>query len=215
MARLRIHRFLPIVAPVFACAFALVLVLVLAPAPTDACENAVLATEQAVATVKEAEKLLNEGDPAQARRKVKEALGGADEFDERIPSAKGLTNRAMRILSLADVRIDDRKGDARKAVLNNAIYYLSEFAKNNPNDAAKQTDYGEALAKTNPPKAKKILEDLASRDIVTTPYAYAALARLRAADGDDKGRDDAMGKCKKMAKVESICEPKKAKPSKS
>lgn len=210
MVRLQIHRILPAFAPI-AFAFALAF----EPAPTDACENAVLATETAVATVKEAEKLLNEGNPVEARRKVKEALGSADEFDERIPSAKGLTNRAMRILSLADVRIDDRKGNARKAVLNNAIYHLSEFAKNNPNDAAKQTDYGEALAKTNPAKAKKILEDLASRDILTTPYAYAALARLRAADGDDKGRDEAMGTCKKMAKVESICEPKKPKPNKS
>jgi hypothetical protein len=205
MARLRIHGIIPIVAVL--CAFA--------PVPANACGNVVLATDKAVATVKEAEKLLNDGNPAEARRKIEALMNGASGFDEQTPSAKGLANRANRIISLANVRIDDRKGEGRKVVLGGAVHFLSRIAKDSPNDAAKMTDLGEALAKTNPPKAKKILEDLAKRDVVTTPYAYAALARLRAADGDDEGRDEAVGKCKKMAKIESICELEKPKSGKS
>src|SRR5262245_6457497 len=61
----------------------------LAPALADACGNAVLATDKSIATVKEAEKILNEGDPAEARRRIEALMDGADEFDERTPSAKG------------------------------------------------------------------------------------------------------------------------------
>lgn len=205
MARRHIHGLIPIVAILAA----------LAPAPTDACENAILATDEAIAAVKAAEKLLNEGKPADALDKIYKTMGSADEFDEQTPSSKGLTKRAQRIKALADVRIDNRKGEYRKAALSNAVVYLSQIAKDSPKDPAKLSDLGEALAKTNPPKAKKILEDLASRDIITTPYAYAALARLRAADKDEKGRDEALAKCKQMAKVESICQLEKPKPGKS
>ncbi len=187
----------------------------LAPAHAHACENAVLATNEVIAGVKEAEKILNQGDPTQARSRIEALLGSADAFDERTPSAKGLTNRAMRIIHLANVRIDDRQGEFRKVLLTNAVEFLSSVVKDSPNDPAKKADLGEALAKTDPSKAKKILEDLATRDLVTTPYAYAALARLRAADGDEKGRDDAVAKCKQMAKVESICKLKQSKSGKS
>lgn len=198
MVRERFRGIIPLVAALWA----------LAPSPAGACGNSVLATDKTVAAVKEAEKILDDGDPAEARRRIEALMGDADEFDERTPSAKGLTNRARRIISLANVRIDDRQGERRKVLLANAVFVLSRLADASPNDAAKQADLAEALAKTNAGKAKKILEDLAKRDVVATPYAYAALARLRAANGDEKGRDEALGKCKQMAraeKVESIC----------
>lgn len=183
----------------------------LTPSRGDACENAVLATDESVAAVQEAEKILNGGDPVEARRRIRQLLGGADEFNERTPSAKGLTKRAKRILALADVRLDDLRSKHRKDFLSNAVWVLSRLADDSPGDAAKKADLAEALAKTNAGKAKKILEDLAKRDVVATPYAYAALARLRASDGDEKGRDEAMARCKQMAKpekVESICKLK-------
>jgi len=205
MIRRRIHGLIPLV----------VVLSALAPTLADACENAVLATDEVIAGVKEAEKILNQGNPVDARDRIEVLLAGKNQFDERTPSAKGLTDRAMRIISLANVRIDDRQGEFRKAILANAVSFLSWLVKESPNDPAKKADLGEALAKTDPPKAKKILEDLAKRDIVTTPYAYAALARLRAADGDVKGRDEALAKCKQMAKVESMCKLEQPKPSKS
>jgi hypothetical protein len=187
-------------------ALAALLAATLAPR-TDACMNEVLATDEAIAAVKEAEKVLDDGDPAKARKGVLKALGGASEFKESTPSSKGLTNRARRILSLAFVRLDpDGHGpEVRKTLLDQAVATLEKLAKASPNDAAKRTDLGEALAKTKPAEARKILEDLAKLDVVTTPYAYAALARLRAASGDTKGRDEAIARCKPMAKVGAIC----------
>jgi predicted Zn-dependent protease len=194
------------------------------PSRGDACPNAVLATDKTVAAVKEAEKILDDGDPAEALRRIRALLGqvrprnrrapakhicefisDADEFEAKTPSANGLTDRAHRIISLSNIRIDDCQGEKRAELLAQASSMLEEFAKARPNDAAKQADLGEALAKTRPREARKILEGLAKRDVVSTPYAYAALARLRAADGDEKGRDEALARCKPMAKVESIC----------
>jgi hypothetical protein len=109
-------------------------------------------------------------------------------------------------MALADVRIDDRQGEYRAALLAGAVMVLQRLAKASPNDAGKQTDLGEALAKTKPKQAKAILEDLAAHDVVATPYAYAALARLRAVDGDENGRDEALARCRPMAKIESICQ---------
>jgi hypothetical protein len=56
-----------------------------------------------------------------------------------------------------------------------------------------------------PSEAKAILEDLAQKDVLATPYAYAALAQLRDAAGDAAGRDEALAKCRTMAASKSIC----------
>jgi predicted Zn-dependent protease len=219
MMRQGLHRIILVVAAA--------ILSTLTPSPGDACENAVLATEKTVAAVKDAEKILNNGDPAEALRRLRALLGqqvrprkrrppakhicelelisDADAFAETTPSAKGLTRRAHRIISLSNIRIDDCRGKKRAKLLAQAVEALEEAAKASPNDAVKQADLGEALAKTKPSEAKKILEGLAKRDVVPTPYAYAALARLRAAGGDEKGRDEALARCKQMAKVESIC----------
>jgi hypothetical protein len=181
------------------------------PSRGDACPNAVLATDKTVAAVKEAEKLLDDGDPAEALRRIHDILGSFEVFQEDTPSAKGLTNRAHRIIALAQVRIDDRQGEYRAVLLAQAVSVLERFVKASPNDVAKQSDLGEALAKTKPGDARKILEELARRDLVTTAYAYAALARLRAAGGDEKGRDEALARCRLMAKIESICRPQQPK----
>ena len=196
------------------------------PSRSDACGNVVVATDKTVAAVKEAEKILNDGDPAEARRRISALFGhapernrrahakhicevdlisDADAFSEKTPSAKGLTDRARRIIFLSNIRLYDCQGESPAERLAQDVEMLEAFAKASPNDAAKQADLGEALAKTRPREARKILERLAKRDVVSTPYAYAALARLRAADGDEKGRDEALARCKPMAKVKSIC----------
>jgi hypothetical protein len=187
------------------------------PSRTDACMNAVLATDKVIAGVKEAEKILDEGNPAEARLRIRGLLRGADAFDEKTPSAKGVNSRVRRILALATLRLDpdnDRTPDERRGLLEGAVVWLEGLVKESPNDAAKQSDLGEGLAKTKPSEAAKLLEDLAQRDVVATPYAYAALARVRAARGDAKGRDEALARCRPMAKVASICQLEPAPASK-
>ena len=45
------------------------------PSRGDACVNAVLATDKTVSAVKEAEKILADGDPAEALRRIRALLG--------------------------------------------------------------------------------------------------------------------------------------------
>jgi hypothetical protein len=177
------------------------------PSPSDACGNAVLATDKVVAAVKEAEQILDDGDPADARARVDAILGQAEGFGDGTPVSRGLTRRVQRIRALASVRLDPdgHSGEHRKALLALAVGSLRWLLGDTPNDAAKLSDLGEALAKTSPADARKVLEDLARRDVVATPYAYAALAGLRAAAGDTAGRDEALARCRTMAKAAAIC----------
>lgn len=46
----------------------------LTPSRSDACGNAVLATDKTVAAVKEAEKILDDGDPVEARRRIQDLV---------------------------------------------------------------------------------------------------------------------------------------------
>jgi hypothetical protein len=175
------------------------------PSRGDACENAVLATDENVAAVKDAERLLDEGKPAAARKRLKKALGDLDEFKPDTPVNRALANRVRRIRALAIVRLD---ADGAQG----AADTLRRISKADSNNAAKQTDLAEALARVRPAVGRKLLEGLAQRDVLATPYAYAALARLRGETGDAPGRDGALAKCKLMAKVKSICklEPPKS-----
>ena len=178
-----------------------------APSRGDACGNAVLATEKIVAAVKDAEKMLDDGNPAEGRRLIVEALGDADEIEPDTALNRGLTDRARRIQALATIRLDadGARGEYRKARFAIAVGTLKMLSKADPDNVAKQTDLAEALVKTWPVEARKRLTSLAERDLLTTPYAYAALARLRAEGGDTRGRDEALARCKLMAKVETIC----------
>jgi predicted Zn-dependent protease len=174
--------------------------------------------------VKEAERILDDGNPREALGRVRALLAGkrsggppkarpcarvqqsdSDFFEEEKPTTKGLTRRAHRILALANLRLDACTGAERGEFIEDAVRTLQYFVEQAPNDAAKETDLGEALARTGAPNAKRILEDLAKRDVLATPYAYAALARLRARSGDKTGSEVALARCKTMAKVASIC----------
>ena len=55
-----------------------------------------------------------------------------------------------------------------------------------PNDPTVQADLGEALSKTEGGRAEglKILQGLAQKDLMGSPHAYAALAKLRSQSGD-------------------------------
>jgi predicted Zn-dependent protease len=108
---------------------------------------------------------------------------------------------------------DNAKPENRRVNLVWSTNILKGLAAIKAGDPASRTDYAEALAKINAAEAKTMLEDLARKDLLTTPYAYATLAALRASAGDAKGRDEALAKCATMAATKSICEPNKAKPS--
>src|SRR5262249_46508678 len=119
-----------------------------------------------------------------------------------------LLNRGLRIYALASVRLDGAVGPSDADRSKNVEWgteVLRALSAMKQADALSKTDYAEALAKTNGADAKTLLEDLAARDVLATPYAYAALAALRAAAGDAAGRDAALARCTTMAAKPSIC----------
>jgi hypothetical protein len=177
------------------------------PSRARACSNAVREIDWAVLSVQAAERALNDGDPYGARDQIPKMLSALDKQEQEHEDVSGLRDRASRIRALVDVRLDPvghARGE-RRETLAGAATTLARLADEHPNDAARLTDLGEALARTRPLAAKEILEDLAARDLMTTPYGYVTLARLRAADRDAKGRDEALARCLPMAKVASIC----------
>lgn len=52
------------------------------------------------------------------------------------------SHRTIRIIFLANVRIDDIQGELRKAIFADAINFLSSLVKDSPNDPAKKADLG-------------------------------------------------------------------------
>jgi hypothetical protein len=88
------------------------------------------------------------------------------------------------------------------------------------NDASLQADLGEALSKvaSSQQEALQVLTKLANEDLIGSPHAFAALAKLRLAAGDANGSAEAVKKCEAMSSSPSICQPKRpaapAQPSK-
>jgi hypothetical protein len=190
----------------------------------DACGNSVIfATDEHVRAVKRAESTLNDGSPAEAAALIQALKHKYFQIDRYTRPGAGngsqgflLANRALRVFSLACVRLGGAIGpwgpDQRRRNVEWATRILEDLTLIKPGDAASKTDYAEALAKTNASAAKPMLEELAAKDVLTTPYAYAVLAALRASSGDAAGRDEALARCKKMAAKASICEGPKPRP---
>lgn len=128
-----------------------------------------------------------------------------------------VSGRALRVLAMAAVRLDGAltvagamKGDTADERAQNlawAVTTLRALNTKRQNDPGLQTDLGEALAKSSKTQteAKKLLQELADKDLVASAHGYAALARLDAAAGDKAARDAAVKKCEGMTKTPGIC----------
>jgi hypothetical protein len=126
--------------------------------------------------------------------------------------ASPLETRALRILSLAVVRGEGTlrgvpgfagASEAERSTnLRWAVGTLRAIDATRPNDPAAQADLAESLATGAPGAAESlaILTDLASRDLVGSAHAYAALARLRAAKGETDASRDALSRCELMTR---------------
>ncbi len=137
-----------------------------------------------------------------------------------------IINRSMRVLALANARAggDFNKiaaefpeeiradfvgatAEQRQANLEWSVRALKALRKVKKNDATLDSEYAEALAQlpNKHAKAKKLLEKLADKDLLTSPEAYRALAVLRAEAGDEAGRGAALDHCRNMAKDGAMC----------
>ncbi len=160
----------------------------MAPRPTPAIE------------ISSAEKMLNEGQGYAVARKV---LASFPSIRSASAGRDPLETRAMRVFALAIVRSNTQvqSGWTRNADLAWAEQAMREIDAKRPNDPAVQADFGEVLAavpgKTE--EAAKLLSSLADSDLMGSPFAYAALARLRSVKGDSEGSALAMRRCETMA----------------
>lgn len=136
-----------------------------------------------------------------------------------------LVARAQRVLAVATARNNGAlpvskevpayaqgtwlgKSDAHRAAnLEWSIKTLSSLSEIKKDDPAIQTDLAEAMAKVESRRgeARKILERLAKKDLISTPEAYAVLAQLRSDAGDAKGEKLALKRCESMAKSAAVC----------
>jgi predicted Zn-dependent protease len=173
-----------------------------------------------VQEIARAEKALESGQNLVASQAV---LGSFPRIRNATAGANPLETRALRVFALAIVRSDGAADEKKagvpttgewlpKANLEWAAQSLREIDAKRPNDPTVQADLGEALAKlpANQTEAMKLLAGLAQKDLMGSPAAYAALAKLRSEKGDMAGAEAAVKRCEEMSKTPGICKPKSA-----
>jgi hypothetical protein len=172
-----------------------------------------------VQEIARAEKALESGQNLVAAQAI---LGSFPGIRNVTAGASPLETRALRVFSLAVVRSDGTVNEKKarvattngleftpKANLDWAVQSLREIDATRPNDPTVQADLGEALSKTDSGKAEslKILQSLAQKDLMGSPQAYAALAKLRTQSGDSAGAEAAIKRCEEMSKTPGVCKP--------
>lgn len=131
-----------------------------------------------------------------------------------------LETRALRVFALAVVRsngtVNERNAGSWSqnewtptANLEWAVQSLREIDAKRPNDPTVQADLGEALSKLprTQDESLKLLGGLAQKDLMGSPFAYAALAKIRGVKGDTAGQEAAIKRCEEMSKVPGVCKP--------
>lgn len=176
-----------------------------------------------VQEIARAEKALENGQNVVAAKAV---FGTFPNIRTATAGVNPLETRALRVLSLAIVRSggavsEKAAGVAQKvewmpnANLAWAAHAIREIDQSRPNDPSVQADLGEALAALpqSQGEALTILKTLADKDLMGSPYAYAALAKLKSSKGDSAGAEVALKRCEEMSRSPQICKP--AVPAKS
>lgn len=177
-----------------------------------------------VQEIARAEKALEGGQNLAAARAV---LGTFPRVRVATAGNNPLETRALRVFALAIVRsdgsVDEKKAGVRaqgewtkNANLEWAVQALREIDQKRPNDPSLRADLGEALAKLSQGEgeALEILGGLDKKDLMGSPHAYAALARLREKKGDAAGAEAAVKRCEEMSKTPGVCRPAPAQPAK-
>jgi hypothetical protein len=198
----------------WAMTFVLPVAVAAAPGAADACGTAVYREiDDNAALVSQAEQALSDGKPAKAAAKAVQAFPALKIIKA---GTLPLSDRALRILALANVRMDgalalgnfkNKTAADRTANLEWSIEALRGLNAKKVNNPSYQTDLGEALAKVpaHREEALKILGELADKDLLTSAEGYAALARIKAEKGDANARDAAVKRCEAMTKTPKVC----------
>lgn len=169
-----------------------------APAIATACMNAVqLEGNSAVQRIVKAEKELSEGKLNKAKRTL-----ATHRF--RFADA-GLRRRATLVLSAVEFR-----GAGASTTNFSVQQYISDLEralkkdKDNPVLLSRLAE-GYALDRKTSDKARLILNDLNTRDLMPDAYGFRTLAILQAADKDMKSAKIALAGCRNLTKRKDVC----------
>lgn len=119
----------------------------------------------------------------------------------------GSVNIAREVPDYAQGRWVGRTDADRAANLEWAVQVLRRVNEVKANDPSVESDLGEALSARSETReeGKALLEKLAQKDLIASPEAYAALARLREAAGDSEGTKLAVQRCEAMSNKPGLC----------
>jgi hypothetical protein len=185
----------------------------LGPKQASGCINGVeIRVDPRVELVAQAERDLREHRLADAGSLLVKAF-------PRVRDAKtaktNLGQRALRVAALVVLRSRGELGEDGKALVATArddrvawaVRQLRLRAIARVSEPAPATDLAEGLSYLPGygEEAKRILEVLAAQQTITSAEGWGALARLRAAAGDEKGREAAQSECKRMAFTQVAC----------
>ncbi|MBM4358425.1 MAG: hypothetical protein FJ096_09985 [Deltaproteobacteria bacterium] len=194
----------------------------------------VQAIDYRVQGIASAEKDLAEGRHLAAAGKVIRMIPHIRAYSKA--SSDLIVNRSLRVLAVASARsggdlsklADELPSDlkesfagmsdeARTENLRWSVKALKALRKSKKDDVTLKTELAEAMAALPETKAKarKTLEKLARKDLITTPEAYRALGRLRAEAGNTDGEAHALERCRTMARDAAICDGQAAAPGES
>jgi hypothetical protein len=199
---------------VSAMAFLLPVAAAAIPGNASACGTAVYREiDSSAMLVADAEAALSQGKHARAAAKAVQAFPALKIVK---PGTLPLADRALRILALASVRADgnivagtmsNKTAAERAGNLEWSIETIRKLSAKRGNNPSYQTDLGEALSKvaSHHDEARKVLGELADKDLLTSAEGYAALARLRSEKGD-AAAGEAVKRCAAMTKTPKICE---------
>jgi predicted Zn-dependent protease len=129
-----------------------------------------------------------------------------------------LKSRFQRISSLVSIRADghwprwvahspSNSELERNETLAEALKVLRRRLREAPDDPVRRSDLGVALFSfpDRHGEARKLLEELAAKDLLTTARGYYALSRLRGAVGNGKGAEEALAECQKLDASGKAC----------
>jgi hypothetical protein len=185
------------------------------PEPVQACGMVFQRQDVSALLVATADKSLQAGDHATVVSALEDAvplrLSGAD--------ADGTDARALRLMATAVVRSDgevftsDNGYYTRRQRLLWAVGMLESLEQplqGQGEDPRLRTARAVGLSRLEGrlEDARRMLKDLAQRDLITSPSGWAALARLRDKAGDELGRNGALARCALMSeRDEQECGP--------
>jgi hypothetical protein len=170
-----------------------------------------------------AEKMLEEGKYDDAAASIIRMMPHIKGFTTI--TRESLISRAQRVLAVATARKGGKldiqnqlpeylheswlgqEASDREANLAWSVAALEKVAAVKKSDAVVESELAEAMAKSNAHRAagKKKLEELANKDLLTSPEGWAELAELRKGSGDRQGSDAAIHRCRAMAKDATVC----------